>query len=722
MATTVDTLLVRIEADMSDIKRDLNRLQKDTMKATTAAGASFQKLGRVINVAAVGVIALSIGRAGKAAIDLAGDVAEMQSKSAVVFGQFRDQVVADLTEFGSAVGRSSFELEGMASSIQDTFVPMGFARGEAAQLSVELTKLAVDVASFNNASDTDTMEAFQSALVGNHETVRRFGVVITEATLKQELLRMGIKRTGDEVTNAEKVQARLNLITAGTTDAQGDAARTADSYANQTKALGAEVSQLALDIGRELLPMATDLVELFRDGVGVTRSFLQAIGVLSEFGRDAEGVAKHVSSLTQQIEDLQAVQENRADDNIIQRLGNFVLEGGVPIQEQIDMLKRLRETREVELLALQAQASVKLDPPVVEGEGGESGSEFDLFNKNQRALAKEIVLRRRQLELQKELKAAKETGNQASIREAEVNIALFDIQKKNDDLLSPFIEKTLAVALASGNYASVTDTLSVSLANANASLSMFDSSLSQNHELIQEGIDFIAQNVAANTDLTESQNALNAALAANAIGFEDYQSAMALLALEQARTLPLFGDFENGMLNMADNISGALADMSQGAKLTFRDFQKMFDAFVRDMIAQAIKLLIVNAILRALGVPLRYDGSGFKAGAGDAFGGAVPQASAGGGAMSRGRPYLVGERGPELIIPASSGTIKNAHDTRNAMKGGATVVNQTINVETGVSQTVRAEMLSLLPVIKQDTLAAVADGKRRGGSFGQALS
>ena len=116
MATTVDTLLVRIEADMSDIKRDLDRLQKDTMKATTAAGASFQKLGRVINVAAVGIIALSIGRAGKAAIDLAGGVAEMQSKSAVVFGQFRDQVVADLTEFGSAVGRSSFELEEMASS------------------------------------------------------------------------------------------------------------------------------------------------------------------------------------------------------------------------------------------------------------------------------------------------------------------------------------------------------------------------------------------------------------------------------------------------------------------------------------------------------------------------------------------------------------------------------------------------------------------------------
>ena len=707
MATTVDTLLVRIEADMSDIKRDLNRLQKDTIKATTAAGASFQKLGRVINFAAVGVIALSIGRAGKAAIDLAGDVAEMQSKSAVVLGQFRDQVVADLTEFGSAVGRSSFELEGMASSIQDTFVPMGFARGEAAQLSVELTKLAVDVASFNNASDTETMEAFQSALVGNHETVRRFGVVITEATLKQELLRMGIKRTGDEVTNAEKVQARLNLITEATSDAQGDVARTADSYANQTKALGAEVSQLALDIGRELLPLATDLVELFRDGVGVTRSFLQAIGVLSEFGRDAEGTAKQIQKLNNEI----AFLEDPANNSF------FVNE-----QAKIDLKKNLVDQLEAQLLAQQALASVEMDNiPSEDAGNGDDGSDFDLFTKSQRALAKELTLRRRQLELQKELKAAKETGNKASIKEAEVNIALFDIQKKNDALMAPLIEKTLAVAVASGNYAGVTDTLSVALAHANASLSMFDSSLSRNHELIQEGIDFIAQNVLANTDLIESQNALNAALAANAIGFEDYQAAMALLSLEQARTLPLFGDFENGMLSMADNISGALADMSQGAQLTFRDFQKMFDAFVRDMIAQAIKLLIVNAILRAMGVPLRYDGSGFRAGRGTAFGGEI-QESATGGAMSRGRPYLVGERGPELIIPASSGTIKNAHDTRNAMKGGATVVNQTINVETGVSQTVRAEMLSLLPVIKQDTLAAVADGKRRGGSFGQVLS
>lgn len=650
MATTVDTLLVRIEADMSDIKRDLDRLQKDTIKATTAAGASFQKLGRVINVAAVGIIALSIGRAGKAAIDLAGDVAEMQSKSAVVFGQFRDQVVADLTEFGSAVGRSSFELEEMASSIQDTFVPMGFARGEAAQLSVELTKLAVDVASFNNASDTDTMAAFQSALVGNHETVRRFGVVITEATLKQELLRMGIKRTGDEVTNAEKVQARLNLILAGTTDAQGDAARTADSYANQTKALSAEVSQLALDIGRELLPMATDLVELFRDGVGVTRSFLQAIGVLSEFGRDAEGTAKKIQKLNNEI----AVLEDPANNSF------FINE-----QAKIDLKKQLVDKLEAELLAQQALASVKMDNTSPDGEDtGDDGSDFDLFTKKQRALAEELVLKRRQLELERELKAARQSGNKEAIKQAEVNSAMFDIQKKNDALLAPMVERTLAVALASGNYASVTDTLSVSLAHANANLSLFDGTIKE-----------------VEADIT-------------------------------------------AMMMLTDEMNSALASFSAGVSQSFaetimdgKDFkasmESMFADLVKTILAKAIELFVVNQIMNSIfgGVP------GFSPlPSGQLFG------AAGGGTVQPNTPTLVGERGPELFVPSGAGKIMNNMNTQNALGGGGVTVNQTINVETGVSQTVRAEMLSLLPVIKQDTINAVADTKRRGGSFAQAFS
>jgi len=201
---------------MQSATKGVNRLKDNVQQSVAHQQKSFNSLGNTIKAVVGGVIVFQTLRFSKQMIMMASSVEEMQAKSSVVFGRFVSSVRKELEIFGDNVGRSTEELERMASSIQDTFVPMGFARGEASKLSVQLTKLAVDVASFNNASDVDTMMAFQSALVGNHETVRRFGVVITEATLKQELLRMGINKASTEVTNAEKVQARLNLIIAGT--------------------------------------------------------------------------------------------------------------------------------------------------------------------------------------------------------------------------------------------------------------------------------------------------------------------------------------------------------------------------------------------------------------------------------------------------------------------------------------------------------------------------
>ena len=98
----------------------------------------------------------------------------------------------------------------MASSVQDTFVPLGFARGEAAKLSVQLTKLAVDTASFNNAQDIPTMMAFQSALVGNHEAVRRFGIVITETELK-DLKDLQVQMDNITIQLGQLGLAKINL-------------------------------------------------------------------------------------------------------------------------------------------------------------------------------------------------------------------------------------------------------------------------------------------------------------------------------------------------------------------------------------------------------------------------------------------------------------------------------------------------------------------------------
>ena len=344
---------------MQSATKGVNKLKDNVQQSVAHQQKSFSALGNTVRNVIGGVIVFQALRFSKQMVDMASAVEEMQSKSSVVFGRFVSNVRTQLEAFGNEVGRSTFELEKMASSIQDTFVPMGFARGEASKLSVQLTKLAVDVASFNNASDVETMMAFQSALVGNHETVRRFGVVITEATLKQELLRMGITKTADEVSNAEKVQARLNLIIAGTSDAQGDAERTNTSFANSMKALSAEFQEFMVEAINPMLPSLSKMVQSLKNSIIETKEFLRSIGLLSELNtvipivdhlkQNSDALAKAESQLAFEEEKLNAVRKNSLNPFKLlskenEKYGFGILSGETAIQKNITSLKEQIET------------------------------------------------------------------------------------------------------------------------------------------------------------------------------------------------------------------------------------------------------------------------------------------------------------------------------------------------------------------------------------------
>ena len=96
--------------------------------------------------------------------------------------------------------------------------------------------------------------------------------------------------------------------------------------------------------------------------------------------------------------------------------------------------------------------------------------------------------------------------------------------------------------------------------------------------------------------------------------------------------------------------------------------------------------------------------------------------AAGGGTVQQGRPTLVGERGPELFVPNSAGSIKTNADTKQMTGGGGGVsITQNLNFAVGVTNTVRAEVMNMLPAIQQSTVQAVADAKQRGGKFSKAF-
>jgi hypothetical protein len=257
--------------------------------------------------AAVGGAGLLL-KIGRDAIQTASNIEEMQSKFNVVFGSSGDSVTSQLEQFGEQANRSLYDLQGFAASFQDTFVPLGFAREQAAELSVGLTKLTEDLASFNNLASSDVAANLSSALVGNHEAVRSFGIVITETTLKAELAANGWDNLTGAALEQAKVQARLNIIMRSTTDAQGDAIRTSDSYANQVRGMQAAWQEFLATLGTAALPVATAAVQNLAEAARqVSTDIKPSIAALTgEYGNAVEEMIADNIQGAKTLEDLAA--------------------------------------------------------------------------------------------------------------------------------------------------------------------------------------------------------------------------------------------------------------------------------------------------------------------------------------------------------------------------------------------------------------------------------
>lgn len=208
-----------------------------------------------------------VAAVGAALLKAAADAEEIDGKFRAVFKEQASTVEKWSRDYGKSVGRSSIALKEYGSSIQDTLVPLGFARDAAAKMSMQVVELATDLGSFNNLPTEQVVRDIQSAIVGNTETLRKYGVVANEAQIVQEALTSGLIRNKKELDANKKAQAIMQLLVKGTADAQGDAARTADSLTNQTRALGDEMKDLSAVLGRELIPYAKDFVGVLREGV-----------------------------------------------------------------------------------------------------------------------------------------------------------------------------------------------------------------------------------------------------------------------------------------------------------------------------------------------------------------------------------------------------------------------------------------------------------------------
>jgi hypothetical protein len=174
-------------------------------------------------------------------------------------------------------------------------------------------------------------------------------------------------------------------------------------------------------------------------------------------------------------------------------------------------------------------------------------------------------------------------------------------------------------------------------------------------------------------------------------------------------------------------VGDKINDAMMRGKLGTLDFKNVLLEMVIALQKMIFKVMVLDEIQRKIEERMKKGGLSlgglFKSAVGALIPGGATTGKASGGTAQQGQPTLVGERGPELFVPNSSGSIKNNADTKQMVGGGGggVSITQNLNFAVGVTNTVRAEVMNMLPSIQQSTIQAVADAKQRGGKFSKAF-
>lgn len=231
---------------------------------------SLKKIGKLA-LAAFSVKA--IVNFGKECIDLGSDLTEVQNVVDVTFGSLNTEVnkFAEnaITQFG--LGQTvTKKYVGTFGAMAKAF---NFSNKEALAMSETLTGLTGDVASFYNLSSDEAYTKLKSVFTGETETLKDLGVVMTQNALDQYALANGYGKTTSKMSEQEKVALRYKFVLDKLNIANGDFARTSDSWANQTRVLGLRFNELKATLGQGFINIFTPLVK----GINMVLSKLQVL-------------------------------------------------------------------------------------------------------------------------------------------------------------------------------------------------------------------------------------------------------------------------------------------------------------------------------------------------------------------------------------------------------------------------------------------------------------
>ena len=253
-----------------------------------AVGDKMKDVGGKMNTRVTLPIVAGAGLAIKAFSDLQ----ETLSKVDVTFGDNAGTVKEWAGTAITSMGLAKQSALDAAALFGDMGSGMGQNRDEATKMSMSLTQLGADMASFKNVSFERAQTALAGVYTGETEALKSLGIVMTETNLQEFAASKGIKKKLADMTQAEKVQLRYNYVMEKSANAQGDFARTSDSIANKSRMTKERAKELSAEFGEKLAPVMNKLLEIgnkvldFFSGLSdeQQKTLLIVIGVIAGLG------------------------------------------------------------------------------------------------------------------------------------------------------------------------------------------------------------------------------------------------------------------------------------------------------------------------------------------------------------------------------------------------------------------------------------------------------
>lgn len=250
---------------------------------------------------------------GRQSIETASDLAEVQNVVDTAFGESKQKMEDFADTAVKTYGISKLTAKQTGSNFMAMAAGMGLANDSASDMAMALTGLSADMASFYNVGQDVASTALKSIFTGETETLKQFGIVMTDANLQAYALSKGITKSTADMSQAEKVQLRYNYVMSQTALAQGDFAKTSDSWANQTRILSEQWKEFGATIGTVLMNVLLPAVkainsvlsQLISLAQGAARALSEAFGFeLSNSADEAQSIVKSTSQAADNYSDI----------------------------------------------------------------------------------------------------------------------------------------------------------------------------------------------------------------------------------------------------------------------------------------------------------------------------------------------------------------------------------------------------------------------------------